>query len=90
MLSAAASESVAVSIHPSQFPRAVEAALRDELARALKDGFSATELAQGKAGLLSFRQLSRSQDGALAGTLQTQRRAEPWWLRSAITALRLR
>lgn len=28
--------------------------------------------------------------GALAGTLQTQRRAEPWWLRSAITALRLR
>lgn len=31
MLSAAASESVAVSIHPSQFPRAVEAALRDSL-----------------------------------------------------------
>lgn len=28
--------------------------------------------------------------GALSGTLQTQSRAEPWWLRSAITALRLR
>jgi zinc protease len=47
----------------------VETAFREELARAVKDGFSATELAQGKAGLLSFRQLSRSQDGALAGTL---------------------
>jgi zinc protease len=47
----------------------VETAFREELARAVKDGFTATELAQGKAGLLSFRQLSRSQDGALAGTL---------------------
>ncbi|MFN0097838.1 MAG: glycosyltransferase [Gemmatimonadaceae bacterium] len=28
--------------------------------------------------------------GALAGTLRTQSRAEPWWLRSAISALRLR
>jgi len=47
----------------------VEVAFREEVARAVKDGFTAAELAQGKAGLLSFRQLSRSQDGALAGTL---------------------
>jgi zinc protease len=33
----------------------------------LKDGFTAQELAEGKAGLLSFRSLSRSQDGNLAG-----------------------
>ena len=31
MKSLSSSESVAVSIHPSQFPRAVEAALRDSL-----------------------------------------------------------
>jgi zinc protease len=44
----------------------VEAALREELARALADGFSAGELAQAKEGLLNLRRLARAQDDALA------------------------
>ena len=47
----------------------VEAAFKEELARALKDGFTATELAEGKAGLLNFRRLSRAQDGNLSAAL---------------------
>jgi zinc protease len=47
----------------------VEAAFRDELARALKDGFTAQELAEGKKGLLNFRRLSRAQDANLAAAL---------------------
>ncbi|HJW11616.1 MAG TPA: insulinase family protein, partial [Albitalea sp.] len=45
----------------------VEAAIKAELARALKDGFTADELAQGKRGLLNFRRLSRAQDASIAG-----------------------
>ncbi|MEO5696949.1 MAG: pitrilysin family protein, partial [Burkholderiaceae bacterium] len=44
----------------------VEAAFREEVARALKDGFTAEELSEGKSSLLSFRRLSRAQDGAIA------------------------
>ncbi len=44
----------------------VEAAIKEEIDRARKDGFSAKELEEGKAGLLSFRRLSRAQDGNLA------------------------
>jgi zinc protease len=47
----------------------VEAAFKQELARALKDGFTAQELAEGKRGLLAFRRLSRAQDRNLAGGL---------------------
>jgi zinc protease len=47
----------------------VEADFREEVARALKDGFDAHELAQGKASLLNYRQLSRSQDGGVAFAL---------------------
>lgn len=47
----------------------VEAAFREELARALKDGFTAKELAEGQRGLLSFRRLSRAQDASIAGGL---------------------
>ena len=53
---------------PQNRPK-VEAAFREELARALKDGFTALELAEGKTSLLNFRQLSRSQDGGVAYTL---------------------
>ncbi len=49
----------------------VEAAFREELARALKEGFSAQELAEGKRGLLAFRRLSRAQDRNLASALAT-------------------
>jgi zinc protease len=47
----------------------VEAALREEIARALKDGFNAQELDAGRSGLLNFRRLSRAQDDVLASQL---------------------
>jgi zinc protease len=47
----------------------VEAAFREEVARALQDGFTAKELAEGKSSLLNFRQLSRAQDAGVAFAL---------------------
>ena len=47
----------------------VEAAFREELARALNDGFTPKELAEGKVGLLSLRRLSRAQDSGVAQAL---------------------
>jgi zinc protease len=44
----------------------LDAAIRAELARAVKDGFTATELAGARSGLLQQRQQTRSDDGALA------------------------
>ncbi len=44
-------------------------ALREEVARALKEGFSAPEADAGRNGLLSFRRLSRAQDDVLASQL---------------------
>jgi zinc protease len=50
---------------PQNIPR-VEAAFREELARALKDGFSAEELANAKSGILQQRLQNRAQDGTVA------------------------
>lgn len=47
----------------------VEAAFKEEVARALKDGFTAKELEEGKRGLLNYRRLSRAQDGNVAAAL---------------------
>ncbi|NBO77276.1 MAG: insulinase family protein, partial [Betaproteobacteria bacterium] len=47
----------------------VEAAIREELERSLKDGFTEAEVTQAKQGLLNFRRLSRAQDDSLAGNL---------------------
>ena len=47
----------------------VEAGFREEVARALKDGFTERELEEAKKGLLSGRALARSQDGNLASAL---------------------
>jgi zinc protease len=47
----------------------VEAAFTEELSRALERGFTETELADGKRGLLNFRRLSRAQDRTLAFAL---------------------
>jgi zinc protease len=44
----------------------VETALREELARALKDGFTQAELDAAKSGILQIRAQNRSQDRALA------------------------
>jgi zinc protease len=49
----------------------VEAAFTEEVARALKDGFTAQELAEGQASLLSFRRLSRAQDARVVQALAT-------------------
>ena len=45
----------------------VEAAFKEELARALKDGFTAAEVTAAKSGALQNRLQSRAQDAALAG-----------------------
>ena len=49
----------------------VETAFKEEVARALKDGFDAKELSEAKQSLLSLRRLSRAQDANLAGALAT-------------------
>jgi zinc protease len=47
----------------------VEAAFKDELAKALRDGFSDSEVQNAKQSLLNFRRLSRAQDDHLAQSL---------------------
>jgi zinc protease len=47
----------------------VESAIREELARALKDGFAAAEVDDAKKALLESRRLQRTQDRVLAGRL---------------------
>jgi len=50
----------------------VEAAFKEELARAVNDGFTAKELDEDKAGWLQSQQVGRSDDGALCRTLATR------------------
>jgi zinc protease len=52
----------------------VEASFKDELARTLKDGFTADEVATQKKALLDERAVGRSQDQALAGTIAVRER----------------
>ncbi|WKB52730.1 M16 family metallopeptidase [Eleftheria terrae] len=59
----------ATAIFAPQNRAKVENAVREEISRALKDGFTAAELEQGRQGLLSFRRLSRAQDRNLAASL---------------------
>ncbi len=47
----------------------VEIALREELERAIRDGFSAEEIAKAKEGWIEGNKLSRSNDGAVASRL---------------------
>ncbi|MDX2152473.1 MAG: pitrilysin family protein [Bryobacteraceae bacterium] len=51
----------------------VEAAWREEIERALKDGFTPEEMKTAKAAWLQGRQVSRAQDQELVGRLATQR-----------------
>ncbi|HVP09282.1 MAG TPA: pitrilysin family protein [Burkholderiales bacterium] len=57
------------SIYAPQNRDRVERAIREELERALRDGFSAAEVEAGKKGLLEARRVQRGQDGALAARL---------------------
>ena len=47
----------------------VETAFGEEVAQALRDGFTAQELSEGQASLLSFRRLSRAQDAGVVQAL---------------------
>ena len=57
------------AIYAPQNRARIETALREEVARALKDGYTAQELAEGQRGLLNFRRLGRAQDESLASVL---------------------
>jgi zinc protease len=57
------------SIFAPQNRERVERAIREELVRAVRDGFSADEVAAAKDSLLEQRRLARSQDRTLAGRL---------------------
>ena len=57
------------SIFAPQNRERVERAIREELVRAVRDGFSAEEVAAAKDSLLEARRLARSQDRTLAGRL---------------------
>src|SRR5215467_11440221 len=50
----------------------VEAAVKEELEKAIKDGFTAEEVAAAKSGWQQSRTVGRSADGSLAGTLATR------------------
>jgi zinc protease len=57
------------AIHAPQNTVKLETAVREEVERARKDGFTAEEVAAAKSGWLQGQQVSRSQDGELAGLL---------------------
>jgi zinc protease len=59
--------------NPQNAPK-VEASFRDELAKTLKDGFTADEVAAAKKAWLQERGMSRSEDGALVGLLGVRQR----------------
>ncbi len=57
------------AIYAPQNRDKLEKAFKEELERALKDGFTAEELESAKKGWLQSRQVSRAQDAELAGKL---------------------
>ena len=57
-----------VSLNPANGPK-VEFSFKDELAKTLKDGFNASEVAEAKKAYLDSRMVSRSQDAALLNLL---------------------
>lgn len=59
----------AAAIYAPQNRAKVETAFNEEIARALKDGFTARELAEAKSSVLAFRRLSRAQDAGVASAL---------------------
>ncbi len=59
----------AYAIYAPQNAEKLEAALREELGKAMEKGFTADELQKARGGLLEYRQTGRAQDGGLARTL---------------------
>ena len=52
----------------------MEASFRDELAKTLKEGFTADEVAAAKKAWLQERSMGRSEDGNLVGLLSARQR----------------
>jgi len=59
----------AYAIYAPENAARLEAAFREELTRAIRDGFTADELNKAREGYLQQRQLQRAQDGSLASLL---------------------
>jgi zinc protease len=57
------------AIYAPQNAEKLEAAFKEEIDKALKEGFTAEELKAAKSGYLQSRQVARSQDASLANTL---------------------
>jgi zinc protease len=68
-LDEAASFNISAIFAPQNKAR-VETAVREELGRAIAEGFTAEEVESAKRGLLEARRLARAQDGALAARLE--------------------
>jgi len=64
---------VAFAIYAPQNVAKLEAAFKEEMARVLKDGFTAEEVEAAKKGYLQSRQVSRAQDAELARRLTQYR-----------------
>ncbi len=60
------------AIYAPQNAAKLEAAYREEIARALREGFKAEEIAAAKTGWLQSRQVSRAQDAEVARSLASQ------------------
>jgi zinc protease len=64
-----ASQLMVYAISAPENTEKVEAAVREELDHALRDGFTPEEISKAKSGYLQQRQLSRADDASLAGQL---------------------
>jgi zinc protease len=62
---------VSFAIYAPQNAAKLETAFKEEIARMLKDGFTAEEVKAAKSGWLQSRQVSRAQDRELAGRLNS-------------------
>ncbi len=62
---------VTFAIYAPQNVEKLEAAFKDEIARMLKEGFTAQEIEAAKSGYLQSRQVNRAQDAGLARTLNS-------------------
>jgi zinc protease len=67
------------AIHAPQNRDRVEAAILGELRRAITDGFSATEVAEGRASALEARRVGRTQDSSIANRWVTLLEAGRTW-----------
>ncbi len=64
---------IAFAIYAPQNAAKLEAAFKEEVEKAVKDGFTAEEVEAAKTGWLQSRQVSRAQDNELAGRLNNYR-----------------